>query len=101
MRSAAPPAAPKPALLRIAAVAALGLALLAATPAVATAAALASPESGFLRYMLSFVLHLDKHLTSIASQYGARTYALLFAIVFAETVRQRSAGAALHRGAES
>ena len=73
----------------MAAVAALCLALLAGTPSAATAGTLATPEAGLLRYMLSFVMHLDKHLSSIVTQYGARTYALLFAIVFAETVRCR------------
>ena len=34
---------------------------------------------------MSMVLHLDKHLSSIVEQHGGRTYALLFAIIFAET----------------
>lgn len=36
---------------------------------------------------VSFILHLDKHLNAIVAEHGARTYAILFAIVFAETVR--------------
>lgn len=34
---------------------------------------------------LEFVLHLDKHLANIVSQFGTLTYALLFLIIFAET----------------
>lgn len=32
-----------------------------------------------------FLLHLDRHLDQIATQYGAWTYGILFAIVFCET----------------
>ena len=35
--------------------------------------------------LLSFVLHLDKHLGAIIARHGAATYAILFGIVFAET----------------
>ncbi|KAK9826371.1 hypothetical protein WJX81_003941, partial [Elliptochloris bilobata] len=35
--------------------------------------------------VLSFVLHLDKHLSEIIAQHGAVTYGILFGIVFAET----------------
>lgn len=35
--------------------------------------------------LADFILHLDKHLTAIVSQYGALTYAILFGIVFMET----------------
>lgn len=35
--------------------------------------------------LASFVLHLDKHMADIIAAWGNRTYALLFAIVFAET----------------
>lgn len=35
--------------------------------------------------LLSFVLHLDKHLSEIIARHGAATYGILFAIVFAET----------------
>jgi len=38
-----------------------------------------------IRFLIDFVLHLDKHLGDIIQQYGAATYALLFAIVFCET----------------
>jgi membrane-associated protein len=38
-----------------------------------------------LKGLLDFVLHLDKHLSPIIQEYGARTYLLLFAIVFCET----------------
>jgi hypothetical protein len=85
-------AAPKPVLLRAAACVAIAAAFVACTPGAASAAALATPDAGLLPYLISFVMHLDKHLSSIVTQYGTRTYALLFAIVFAETVR------ALHCG---
>lgn len=34
---------------------------------------------------MSFILHLDKHLASMIAAHGNTTYAILFAIVFAET----------------
>ena len=39
----------------------------------------------FLKEVLDFVLHLDKHLSPIIQEYGAWTYLLLFLIVFCET----------------
>ncbi|HEU4699766.1 MAG TPA: DedA family protein [Gemmatimonadales bacterium] len=38
-----------------------------------------------LRQFVDVFLHLDKHLGQIIAQYGAWTYAILIAIVFAET----------------
>ncbi len=35
--------------------------------------------------LVSFALHLDKHLGALIAQHGSTTYAILFAIVFAET----------------
>ena len=35
--------------------------------------------------MIDFFLHSDQHLLAIASAYGPWVYAVLFAIVFAET----------------
>jgi membrane-associated protein len=35
--------------------------------------------------LIDFVLHFDKHLSAIIQSYGTLTYALLFAILFAET----------------
>lgn len=35
--------------------------------------------------LIDFILHFDKHLAEIISQYGSATYAFLFAIVFCET----------------
>ena len=35
--------------------------------------------------LIDFVLHIDEHLAEIISQYGAWTYGILFAIIFAET----------------
>ncbi len=39
----------------------------------------------FLQYFLDFVLNLDTHLVELMRQYGLWIYAILFAIVFAET----------------
>jgi membrane-associated protein len=38
-----------------------------------------------LHQLIDLLLHLDKHLNSIISQYGAWTYLILFLIVFCET----------------
>ncbi len=38
-----------------------------------------------IKSAIDFILHLDVHLGQIISTYGIATYALLFAIVFAET----------------
>lgn len=38
-----------------------------------------------LHQLADYVLHLDKHLAPFIQEYGAWTYALLFAIVFCET----------------
>lgn len=35
--------------------------------------------------IISFILHIDSHLTELTATYGALTYAILFVIVFAET----------------
>lgn len=54
----------------------------------ATAAAADSAPAGlaaFAANALGFILHLDVHLGEIVAQYGTATYAILFAIVFAET----------------
>lgn len=40
---------------------------------------------GFLQDLLEIVLHLDKHLFDLCTQYGAWVYAILFLIVFCET----------------
>lgn len=39
----------------------------------------------YLQFMLDFILHLDTHLAELVGQYGFLTYAILFAIIFAET----------------
>lgn len=39
----------------------------------------------FLEHVLSFIIHIDQHLTAFIMQYGVWTYALLFLIIFAET----------------
>jgi membrane-associated protein len=38
-----------------------------------------------IRWGVDFFLHLDRYLGDVITQYGAYTYALLFAIVFCET----------------
>lgn len=38
-----------------------------------------------LRHLFDFILHVDVHLTELVRDYGVWTYAVLFAIVFAET----------------
>lgn len=38
-----------------------------------------------LHYLLSFILHLDKHLIAFVTAYGIWTYALLFSIIFCES----------------
>ncbi len=38
-----------------------------------------------LKSLIDFILHIDKHLATIISQYHALTYLILFAIIFAET----------------
>src|SRR5215467_2769258 len=44
------------------------------------------PRSGSrLRVVLDFLLHADRHLLDLVSAYGTWVYAMLFAIVFAET----------------
>ena len=35
--------------------------------------------------MLDFLLHVDVYLTDFVADYGTLTYAILFAIIFAET----------------
>ena len=38
-----------------------------------------------LKGIIDFILHIDKHLADIISQYHALTYLILFVIIFAET----------------
>jgi membrane-associated protein len=40
---------------------------------------------GFLPDLLEIILHLDKHLLDLCTQYGAWVYAILFIIIFCET----------------
>jgi len=39
----------------------------------------------FIWSVVDFILHIDKHLAEIISQYGIVTYAILFGIIFIET----------------
>jgi membrane-associated protein len=39
----------------------------------------------FLFGILSFILHIDKHLSSIISDFGMMSYVIVFLIIFAET----------------
>ncbi|MFH1159849.1 MAG: DedA family protein [bacterium] len=38
-----------------------------------------------LKYLIDFILHIDKHLLQIVSDYQTWTYLILFAIIFMET----------------
>ncbi len=38
-----------------------------------------------IKHLIDFVLHIDKHLADIISQYHTLTYLILFVIIFAET----------------
>lgn len=38
-----------------------------------------------IKYLIDFILHLDKHLVELVAQFGGWTYAVLFAIIFCET----------------
>jgi len=38
-----------------------------------------------IKHLIDFILHIDKHLAVIISQYQGWTYLILFAIIFAET----------------
>jgi membrane-associated protein len=38
-----------------------------------------------IKHLVDFILHIDKHLADIISQYHALTYLILFVIIFAET----------------
>jgi len=38
-----------------------------------------------VKQLIDYVLHLDKHMDGIIHNYGAWTYGLLFAVIFAET----------------
>ena len=39
----------------------------------------------YIQYLIDFILHLDKHLGELVTQYGTWTYAILFLIIFCET----------------
>ena len=86
-------AAIRPAIICCLAAAAFALispsALAAAKKAQVAAATNASVSSGGLtavaKAALDFILHLDVHLGDIIAKFGNTTYAILFAIVFAET----------------
>ncbi|CAH0419492.1 VTT domain-containing protein [Periweissella ghanensis] len=38
-----------------------------------------------MSYLIDFILHIDKHVIQIVTQFGNWTYAILFAIIFIET----------------
>ncbi|MDB5022296.1 MAG: DedA family protein [Mucilaginibacter sp.] len=38
-----------------------------------------------IKHLIDFILHIDRHLSDIISQYHALTYLILFVIIFAET----------------
>ena len=39
----------------------------------------------FIKHLIDIVLHLDRHLVELVTQYGAWTYGILFLIIFCET----------------
>lgn len=39
----------------------------------------------FIKALIDFILHIDKHLANITSHYQGWTYLIIFAIIFAET----------------
>lgn len=39
----------------------------------------------YIKFLFDFLLHIDKHLADIISNYGTTTYVILFAIIFIET----------------
>jgi membrane-associated protein len=49
------------------------------------AAASASADASWFKNALEWVVHLDKHLVTLFSTYGALAYGILFAIIFCET----------------
>lgn len=38
-----------------------------------------------IKYLVDFILHLDRHLVALVAQHGVWTYAILFLIIFCET----------------
>ncbi|GLC35186.1 hypothetical protein PLESTB_000563800 [Pleodorina starrii] len=90
-----PPAAPAnaarvaavaSAMARAACIVAASAVLGAVLPGAALAGDVASAGGNPVAGLLSFILHLDKHLAALITQHGANSvYGLLFAIVFAET----------------
>ncbi|MBL6949955.1 MAG: hypothetical protein ISR57_04840, partial [Bacteroidales bacterium] len=38
-----------------------------------------------IEFLIDFILHIDKHLLQIVSDYKTWTYLILFAIIFMET----------------
>lgn len=56
-------------------------------PHAAQAAAIAADDQGssLVKTAISFILHLDKHMSAMIQQHGTATYAILWTIVFCET----------------
>ena len=46
---------------------------------------LASTHMQFIKSLIDFILHIDKHLVELVTQYGVWTYGILFLIIFCET----------------
>ena len=44
-----------------------------------------APVADFILYLFDFLLHLDRHLSALVSDYGAWIYVILFLIIFCET----------------
>ncbi len=39
----------------------------------------------FITWLISFIMHIDRHLVDIIQQYGTLTYFIIFLIIFCET----------------
>ena len=39
----------------------------------------------YITWLISFIMHIDRHLVDIIQQYGALTYFIMFLIIFCET----------------
>lgn len=38
-----------------------------------------------IKYLIDFIMHIDKHLAQLFIEYGMRIYGILFVIIFIET----------------
>lgn len=38
-----------------------------------------------IKYLIDFIMHIDKHLIELTQSYGMRIYGIVFAVIFIET----------------